>query len=341
MTKRVIRLTSERPLLDIFSAGRVGPSGRFTPAEVALIARTVRGTTEVIVKVTGGGRSRGGTLAHLDYITRKGDLALETDDGQRLTREEHRAFLDTWHLDLTAGQYRAPRAGQTHARKVKLTHNVVLSMPSSTPADKVLAAARGFAHNKFRGHRYAMVLHTDQKHPHVHLVVKAEHEMGKRLHIDKAMLQDWREHFAELMRQQGIAANATRRAFRGKNKRTSADKILRAQKHGKSRVLAERVISVAKDYYDGIGFDDPAQQKLREARKSVVAQWMTAADILDAQGEVSLAGDVRYFANHQPTVLTDRQQLAVDYILHCEKQKKPRVPPEIVTRQRRRDDFTR
>jgi hypothetical protein len=31
-----------------------------------------------------------------------------------------------------------------------------------------------------------------------------------------------------MMRQQGIAANATRRAFRGKNKRTSVDKALRA-----------------------------------------------------------------------------------------------------------------
>lgn len=37
-------------------------------------------------------------------------------------------------------------------------------------------------------HRYAMVLHTDQRHPHVHVVVKAESEDGRRLHIDKEML---------------------------------------------------------------------------------------------------------------------------------------------------------
>jgi hypothetical protein len=37
-------------------------------------------------------------------------------------------------------------------------------------------------------HRYAMVLHTDQKRPHVHLVVKAENELSKRLRIDKALL---------------------------------------------------------------------------------------------------------------------------------------------------------
>ena len=63
-----------------------------------------------------------------------------------------------------------------------------------------------------------MVLHTDQKHPHVHLVVKAENELGRRLHIDKQLLRDWREDFARLMREQGIAANATPRAIRGENK---------------------------------------------------------------------------------------------------------------------------
>jgi hypothetical protein len=276
MTKRVIRLTSERPLLNIFSAGRMGPNGlrRFGPAEVALIARTVRGTTEVMVKVTGGGRSRGGALAHLAYISRKGDLTIETDDGQRLTRETHRAFLDTWHLELTAGQYRAPRAGRTQARKVKLTHNVVISMPSPTPADKVLAAARSFAREKFAGHRYAMVLHTDQKHPHVHLIVKAESELTKRLHIDKGMLQDWREHFAQLMREQGIAANATHRAFRGKIKRTNLDKMLRAERYGQPRVLRERVESVVKDYYAGVRFHDPAREKLaRRGKPSSHSGW--------------------------------------------------------------------
>ncbi|MGO9933142.1 MAG: hypothetical protein ACLPV8_15225 [Steroidobacteraceae bacterium] len=40
-------------------------------------------------------------------------------------------------------------------------------MPAPTPPDKVLAAARKFAREKFAQHRYAMVLHIDQKHPHV------------------------------------------------------------------------------------------------------------------------------------------------------------------------------
>ncbi|MBL8265036.1 MAG: relaxase/mobilization nuclease domain-containing protein [Steroidobacter sp.] len=40
-------------------------------------------------------------------------------------------------------------------------------------------AVRGLAREKFgRRHRYAMVLHTDEPHPHVHVVVKAVSEAG-------------------------------------------------------------------------------------------------------------------------------------------------------------------
>jgi hypothetical protein len=102
--------------------------------------------------------------------------------------------------------------------------------------------------------------------------------------------------------------------------------------------LRERVESVVKDYYAGVRFHDPAREKLAETRKTIVAQWMAAADILDTQGEVALAGDVRFFANHLPQVLTDRQRLAVDYVRHL-KRSKVRDQTEVATRQR--DDLTR
>jgi hypothetical protein len=50
-------------------------------------------------------------------------------------------------------------------------------MPPGTSPQKVLAAVRKLAVNEFAlQHRYALVLHTDEAHPHVHLVVKAESE---------------------------------------------------------------------------------------------------------------------------------------------------------------------
>jgi hypothetical protein len=189
-----------------------------------------------------------------------------------------------------------------------------------------MAATRQFARQKFAQHRYGMVLHTHQQHPHVPLVIKAENELGRRLHIDKQRLRDWREAFAQLMREQGIAANATPRAIRGENKRARREGIFKAQRYGKSSALRERVIGIAKELSRTGTVEDPARARLLDTRKSLVSSWMKAADVLDAQGEEILAGEVRYFAKHLPPVLTDRQRLAAQYLRLKERQR--RVEPQ-------------
>ena len=66
-------------------------------------------------------------------------------------------------------------------------------------------------------------------HPHVHLVVKAEHEYdGKRLNPRKADLQRWREKFAQNLTELGVAAAATRRDDRGCVKTNKKTPIYRA-----------------------------------------------------------------------------------------------------------------
>jgi hypothetical protein len=173
--------------LDIVSYGRRGPGGtlRLGAEQIAQIQRTVGRTPEVMVKVSGGGRDIGGVEAHLRYIGRHGKLPIETDEG--LTQQGRGApkeITADWQLELCKSQYKPrPAPGQKDVR-AKLVHNIVLSMPAGTPPEKVLAAARVFARENFAlQYRYAMVLHTDQPHPHVHLVVKCEHEFepGKRL----------------------------------------------------------------------------------------------------------------------------------------------------------------
>lgn len=271
MTRRPFRIQgNDRPLLDIFSVGRAGPQSRlhFSRAQIEQIARTVRRTPEVMVKVTGGGTSGGAVSAHFGYISRHGELEIETDEGERIPKEEQKEFLEDWHLELTTGQYRAGRDGKQEARKVKLVHKIVLSMPAPTPPEKVLAAARTFAREKFGAqHRYAMVLHTDQPHPHVHMVVKAEGEQGQRLHIDKEMLREWREDFARMMREQGVAANATPRAARGRNKGAKKDPIYRAQRRGASTVLRSQVTSVAEELRRTGTIRDSHRKRLVETRR--------------------------------------------------------------------------
>ena len=58
------------------------------PTARAKLARIVRKAPEVVVKVTG--RQRGGNhvKAHLDYIGRKGELGIETRDGEILTSKD-------------------------------------------------------------------------------------------------------------------------------------------------------------------------------------------------------------------------------------------------------------
>jgi hypothetical protein len=324
MTKRVVRITRDGvPMLDIHSLGRVAfLGGRFSPAQIGQIARTVRRVPEVMLKVTGGGTQVGAVKAHLDYISRKGQLEIETDTGDRIARDQQKAFLADWHLELSAGQYRKSRKGQPAPRATRLVKNIVLSMPYPTPPEKVLAAAQAFAREKFAGqHRYALVLHTDQQHPHVHLVVKAEDNYGRKLHIDKPILRAWREDFARLMREQGIAANATPRFVRGQNKRKAKWGGFRAQRHGASTALLERLKNIAHELAQTGTIRDPARAKLIGTRKAIVASWMKAADALDAQGEVALAGDVRYFANSLPRVLTDKELLAVEFLRHGKSQR--------------------
>jgi hypothetical protein len=49
---------------------------------------------------------------------------------------------------------------------------------------------------------------------------------------------------------------------------------------------------------------------------------MKAAEVLDEQGEIILAGDVRYFVKHLPPVLTDRQKMAAQFIGFIQKERR-------------------
>ncbi len=174
--RRIVDLREGQPLLNIASYGRRGPGHRLaSKAAIAHISRTVRRVPEVVVKVSGGARSLRGVAQHLDYIGREGRGEVQTDDGERLQGKGfEKALLEDWDLDLEAQRRRSERAIAAGRKPPKLVYNLVVSMPKGTPPDKVLRAVQVFAREKFSlKHRYAMALHVDQGHPHVHMVVKA------------------------------------------------------------------------------------------------------------------------------------------------------------------------
>ena len=99
----------------------------------------------------------------------------------------------------------------------------------------------------------------------------------------------------------------------------SHERIFKAQRYGKPTALLSRVNGIAQELSRCRTVADPARERLLNTRESLLATWMNAADVLDAQGEIILASDVRYFANNLPPVLTDRQKLAAQFGGICQK----------------------
>lgn len=302
-----------RPLFDVASHARRGPGrrDRLTAAEIDQVRRTVGRVPEVMVKVlTRGAVTPSQVRQHADYIGREGDLALETDDGQRLTGEGAGSRLvEDWDLDLpVAGS--AERVARGGGRDARLVHKLIFSMPAGTPADKVLGAVRDFAREEFGAtHRYAMALHTDEPHPHVHLLVKAVSEQGERLNIRKETLRRWRAGFAEQLRARGVAANATERAVRGQSKKALKDGIYRAAGRGESTHLRERLRTAAAAIAKGTRMPaDAGARRLHGTSEQIWAGYHGIADRLLAQGDRDLSAHVRMFADRIQYPVTHQER---------------------------------
>jgi type IV secretory pathway VirD2 relaxase len=311
MKKRLIDLRSETPILDIASYGRSAPRS-FTPAQRAQIARTVARAPEVMVKVSGGARTLGGVGAHLAYIGRD-DFEIETDMGERIReRASQRALLEDWDLDLETHWHQSERAINEPRRSPKLVHNIIFSMPPGTDSSKVLEAVRRFAANEWAlKHRYAMVLHTNEAHPHVHVVVKARSEQGQRLNIRKATLRNWRTQFAENLRELGVAANATERAVRGKSNTNLPDRLYRANKDRESTYLQKR----ARKLYDELRHSatptpDSGRAKMLATRQAVEGGWRNVSLMLANEGYHELAQQAQRFVDQMRLPSTELQIIA-------------------------------
>jgi hypothetical protein len=173
----------------------------------AQVRAAVRGVPQVMVKITGGGRGMAAIRESMDYVSKDGEREIETDDGAVLKGgAELRGLKQQWKF----GGREIPE--RSHRREA---YNVIMSMPKGTEAALVKAAARAVARAEFDGHQYMMVLHEHQRNPHVHVLVRAEGDDGRRLNPRKADLHRWRERFAAELRSYGVEAAATRQAARG------------------------------------------------------------------------------------------------------------------------------
>jgi type IV secretory pathway VirD2 relaxase len=307
MKKRIIDLRNGgSPILDIVSYGRAAKT--LTPLQKELIARTVRRVPEVMVKVSGGARTVAGVEQHMDYIGREGKLGLEADTRDHLDGKGfERQLVENWDLDLEAHQRQTERS--IRGRKLpKLVHNIIFSMPPGTRSDKVLQAVRKFALNEWQlKHRYAMALHTDDDHPHVHVVVKAVSEQGVRLNIKKATLRAWRQQFAANLRELGVAANATERAVRGETKTHRSDGAWRATNGEGSTLIQDRERRILREWAEGRLTFGNGEEKLKKTRETVLDGWRGVSARLKADGEHELGARVDSFLAQMSPAKTEKR----------------------------------
>lgn len=169
---------------------------------------TAKKAPEVMVKISGSGKGMNKIRAHFEYISQNGKVELENESGELINgREAVRDLCDEWKNGL----YGIPDDGTKRE-----SFNIVLSMPPGTDRAAVTRGAREFALSEFAAnHQYVFATHNDERHPHLHLCVKALGIDSTRLNPRKADLQRWREGFAENLRAHGIEANATPRFARG------------------------------------------------------------------------------------------------------------------------------
>ncbi len=296
-------------------------------ADKARLARVVKGTTEVMVKVTKPAKTdkhgnpikvTRGTEArrvadHINYISRNGKLEVETSSGEVLkgkqaTSELFRDWIEK-HDDA--------RAAGMASDRTRITTSILFSMPGNTNATGVRDAVRALAEQEFGGrHDYAMALHTDTPHPHVHLTVRTVGLDGVKLNLRKADLQHLRDTFAEKLRQRGIGAESTPRHARGKTRRGESTSVYKIrQRGGKPFIDAKKRNEVRRDLErnNGVLPTHAWDAAIADHRNRVMRTYAGAARILaqsDDPADRDLAQETGRFTARLTEVATQRAEIA-------------------------------
>jgi hypothetical protein len=184
-------------------------------------------------------------------------------------------------------------------------------MPPGTDRTSVTSAARDFAKAEFGdNYSYVFATHDDEKHPHVHLCVKAMGKDGIRLNPRKADLQRWRELFAEKLQDHGIEANATKRQVRGITRKAKKQPVIHIeQRNGKSFHRKQLERSASEFIKNGNPITNPLKPKIYRTRQLVVARWNAIGHALQAQGNLKSSVEVQEFISALPSIDSDGEKL--------------------------------
>ena len=296
-------------------------------ADKARLARVVKGAPEVMVKVSKPAKndksgnpikvSRASEAVraseHLAYISRNGKIEVENNRGDTFSGRQQ---VDVIYREWMEKHDEDRREGSATDR-TRITTSIVFSMPGTANAEAVKDAVRALARQEFQGrHDYAMALHTDTHHPHVHLTLRTVGEDGEKLNLRKADLQRLRDTFAEKLRTRGIEAESTPRHARGVTRRGEVTPVYKIrQRGGKPLADARKMRQVRRDLEDNGGrlpqkaWDDA----LIARRNRVMATYDQAAKILAGSADPNdrdLARETKRFAARLTETTTQRAEMA-------------------------------
>ena len=298
-------------------------------ADKARLARVVRGVPEVMVKVSKPAKmdKHGNPVqvnrqtegvrvaAHLDYISRNGQIDLENGHGDILSGKSATAAL---YADWVQA-HDEDRANGLATDRTRITTSLVLSMPDDTNPDAMKDAVRALAAQEFGGrHDYVMALHTDTKHPHVHLTLRTVGHDGIKLNLRKGDLQHLRDVFASKLRQRGIEAESTPRSARGVTRKSERTPVYKIRQRGEAVAVDKaKRREVQRDLSDHGGKlpDQLWDGAIVERRNRVMRTYSMAAAMLARSPDPEdrdLARATERFLAGLTDVATERSSLARD-----------------------------
>ncbi len=231
----------------------------------AIVKNTPRGK-EVLVKITGSSSSLQKWKAHLDYISRKGELPVYEDEYHIYKgKDELKQLVNFFNYSGAS----LPNDSEIVKERREVLH-FVFSMKEheTTPANKLMSAVVKTIKDKYPNNASCFAFHADTDNPHVHCSLKVASYDGKRIDIRKQDLLNLRVDFAKNLNELGIEAKATRR-----NKYINKD-------------LTQSKDEMKNHYYEVAEFGN-AKYKFDETKKDsfFVKYKTTKGDIIDIWSE--------------------------------------------------------
>jgi hypothetical protein len=229
----------ERALRSRRSGDGRGLSRRALIGRVRTASRGVtRGRVQVMVKAAGSRKSRAGVRACVRYIARLREndrmpAKMFDEFCRRLPPERVLAAVEDWRLEddkdnFSAAGRRDPAAPLGERERLRLIQawHLIFSVVSDDEQEdaetgRKLERAAAFTIDAIftrAGHRVIWGLHTDRPgRPHVHVVIKAESELGGRLRFDRYgdFFDTIRRELTDALQKTGLMFDATRREDRG------------------------------------------------------------------------------------------------------------------------------